>query len=334
MISSGATREKQNHPMYYSKLSNFPDAIPSPYEKQIELDLKRTFPSDEYFQKPETLQSLKNVLLAYSRRNITIGYYQGFNFIAGLLLKTLENEEDTFWVFTQLIEEILPINYFSELVGVIVDTSILHILFKIQFKEMYEFLAEMNFEESLSNLLYKWLITMFISNLHNDLCMVILDSLFLQGSISLFYTTFGVFEMVKYEVFNCKEFEDLYFLFEQRLIEFNYPQYIIFYCIIKDYEFNYDFLNQKRLEYTPPVVEGIIEKNNERIEKLKKTSNKKNNRVSFVGEEQFHCQKDWPICIYDLTYKYDTLFNFLVLQIGEKINIIENYFFSECFKKN
>jgi hypothetical protein len=32
------------------------------------------------------------LLLAYSRRNISIGYCQGFNFIAGRLLKTFESE--------------------------------------------------------------------------------------------------------------------------------------------------------------------------------------------------------------------------------------------------
>jgi len=44
------------------------------------------------FKLPETIRKLKNILLAYSRRNISIGYCQGFNFIVGRLLKIYTNE--------------------------------------------------------------------------------------------------------------------------------------------------------------------------------------------------------------------------------------------------
>jgi len=44
------------------------------------------------FRKEDVLLKLKNVLLAYSRRNITIGYCQGFNFIVGKLLKIYTEE--------------------------------------------------------------------------------------------------------------------------------------------------------------------------------------------------------------------------------------------------
>ena len=82
-----------NNPNYYKNLTlNFPQNIPSPYLEQIEVDLKRTFPEEEFFHKEENIIKLKHVLLAYSRRNISIGYCQGFNFIAGKLLKIIENE--------------------------------------------------------------------------------------------------------------------------------------------------------------------------------------------------------------------------------------------------
>ena len=43
--------------------------------------------------------SLKNVLKAYSRRNCTLGYCQGFNYIVGKILKVINNEEDCFLDF-------------------------------------------------------------------------------------------------------------------------------------------------------------------------------------------------------------------------------------------
>jgi hypothetical protein len=56
------------------------------------MDLKRTFPEEDFFQKEENLEKLKNVLTCYSIRNASIGYCQGFNFIAGRLLQVLHDE--------------------------------------------------------------------------------------------------------------------------------------------------------------------------------------------------------------------------------------------------
>lgn len=71
---------------------NFPNNIPSLYEPQINVDLERTFPEDPYFQDGNNLQKLKNILLAFSRREATIGYCQGFNFLVGKILKICNEE--------------------------------------------------------------------------------------------------------------------------------------------------------------------------------------------------------------------------------------------------
>lgn len=55
-------------------------------------DLKRTFPTDSFFKEQKNIIKLKNILIAFSRRNSSIGYCQGFNFIAGKILKVCENE--------------------------------------------------------------------------------------------------------------------------------------------------------------------------------------------------------------------------------------------------
>ena len=82
-----------NFPNYYHNiLYNYPDYIPSIYEQTIEKDLNRTFPEEEFFQKKETIDKLRNILLAFSRRNSSIGYNQGFNLIVGRILEVVEDE--------------------------------------------------------------------------------------------------------------------------------------------------------------------------------------------------------------------------------------------------
>jgi hypothetical protein len=90
---------------YYADLiKNYPDNILSPYENIINLDLERTFPTDPFFQDENNLTKLKNVLLALSRRESTIGYCQGFNFIVGKILKIFEDEVNIMNInFSQII---------------------------------------------------------------------------------------------------------------------------------------------------------------------------------------------------------------------------------------
>ena len=70
------------------------------------------------------LKKLRNILTAYTKRNPTVGYCQGMNFVAGRLLQVIEDEEEAFWVLASLIETILPLDYYSIISGVLVDQRI------------------------------------------------------------------------------------------------------------------------------------------------------------------------------------------------------------------
>jgi hypothetical protein len=62
------------------------------------------------------------VLLAYTWRNPTAGYCQGFNCIVGGLLMFGFSEEQCFWLFAQMIKVILPLDYY---VGILTDQKLL-----------------------------------------------------------------------------------------------------------------------------------------------------------------------------------------------------------------
>lgn len=166
LLASGAKREIVNNKNYYSSLiETFPQHIPSPYEEQINLDIRRTFPEDPLFSNEDILKKLKNILLAYSRRNLSIGYCQGFNFIVGRLLKIYSSEEEAFWVFTCLIEQFLPLNYYSEMAGVLVDSAILNRLLQKYIPDMYNYFIEIGYEMNLNNMIYCWFTSIYVQNL-------------------------------------------------------------------------------------------------------------------------------------------------------------------------
>ncbi|KAI7903218.1 rab-GTPase-TBC domain-containing protein [Cokeromyces recurvatus] len=103
----------------------------------IERDLHRTFPENNHFR-PENnslsntekkipiIQSLRRVLLAFSIYSPSIGYCQSLNYIAGMLLLFMNNEEEAFWTFVVLITDILPSSIYDvTMEGANIDQNVL-----------------------------------------------------------------------------------------------------------------------------------------------------------------------------------------------------------------
>lgn len=63
-----------------------------PFTVTINKDLNRSLPQIKEFQKEKTLEGLKHVLYAYGFKDPELGYTQGMNFMAGLLLYYQEEE--------------------------------------------------------------------------------------------------------------------------------------------------------------------------------------------------------------------------------------------------
>ena len=57
-------------------------------------------------------------------RNPLIGYVQGFSFILARLIQIIPEPPECFWTLTMLLEKILPIDYYSHLLGVRADSQL------------------------------------------------------------------------------------------------------------------------------------------------------------------------------------------------------------------
>ncbi|VDO76369.1 unnamed protein product, partial [Schistosoma margrebowiei] len=99
----------------------------------------RTFPENKHFQDPDgpssKLVSLKRVLSAFAVHFPKIGYCQGMNYIAAVLLLVLdcppnEREVKAFWLLDALINHILPKYYSSDMLAVRVDCMVFNQLLK------------------------------------------------------------------------------------------------------------------------------------------------------------------------------------------------------------
>lgn len=146
---------------------------------------------------PEERAALKRVLLAYARRNKAVGYCQGFNVIAALILQVMErNEEDALKVMVYVIDHVLPTNYFANnLRALSVDMAVLRDLMRAKLSRLSKHLDSLQaqalsqngsstmYEPPLINVFtMQWFLTLFATCLPEETVLRVWDSILLEGS--------------------------------------------------------------------------------------------------------------------------------------------------------
>ena len=308
LIASNAKFQMINNKGYYRKLLEiYPKNVPFPFENTINYDLKRTFPQMAYFKDEKNLQKLKNILMAFAYRNITIGYSQGFNFIAAKILLIIQNEEESFWVFTNILENYLPIDFYLKFTGVKVDMEVIQNLINstLKFSKDNETINLI-----INNLFSKCFISLFSQNFQEIITNIIWDAFFIYGNIILYKAFIWV----------------VYSLFEENMTNFSIEN--IHNVIIEKIErLNNVYTLNYFLLYMNRITDENIMHNKKKI--YDKTV-KENSFASFENLNNMQCDKSLPFCIknkeIDDIYKYK---QFIVLKTNKSLNIINDYFFKK-----
>jgi hypothetical protein len=179
---------------------------------QIERDLLRTFPDHPLYTTQEGISSLRRVLTAFSVHNKEIGYCQSMNFICGLLLLFLD-EEDAFYVLSHIVETLVPMNYTADLLGVQVDTQVVMALANEKLPKIMSHIA--SFEFPMEDSITKWMLQLFVNILPIECVLRIFDLFLTEGSKVLIRMALAVLKVNESGLLACKSFEDLWVFVEK-----------------------------------------------------------------------------------------------------------------------
>lgn len=180
VISGAARRAASKDRMYYRQMVEI-GRNSSDYN-QIDIDLARTFPDNIWLRTEEAHNMLRRVLLAYSMHNPSVGYCQGLNYLAGMLLLVLQkHEERAFWILVSLLDEgILYEDMFSRnLVGVHVEMQSLAELVAEKMPKLAHHLGTLQCDITI--VATDWFLCLFCTSLPSETAMRVWDSLLCEG---------------------------------------------------------------------------------------------------------------------------------------------------------
>uniref|UniRef100_H0Z848 TBC1 domain family member 30 n=1 Tax=Taeniopygia guttata TaxID=59729 RepID=H0Z848_TAEGU len=189
---------------------------------QIVKDLHRTGCSSYCGQEAEQDRVvLKRVLLAYARWNKSVGYCQGFNILAALILEVMEgNEGDALKIMIYLIDKVLPDSYFvNNLRALSVDMAVFRDLLRMKLPELSQHLdtlqraanRERGYEPPLTNVFtMQWFLTLFATCLPNHTVLKIWDSVFFEGSEIILRVALAIWAKLGEQIECCETADEFY----------------------------------------------------------------------------------------------------------------------------
>ncbi|XP_055882786.1 TBC1 domain family member 30-like isoform X2 [Biomphalaria glabrata] len=194
---------------------------------QIVKDLHRTgcsnFSGDD---NGEDRAVLKRLLLAYARWNKRVGYCQGFNVIAALLLNVMDRkEDDALKVMIYLIDSVLPESYFANnLRALSVDMAVFRDLLKLTYPKLSKHLDKLQtqaqdirtgacYEPPLTNVFtMQWFLTLFATCLPVHIVLRVWDSILLEGSEILLRTALTIWGKLAKRIMSASSADEFYCL--------------------------------------------------------------------------------------------------------------------------
>ncbi|KAL3088285.1 hypothetical protein niasHT_023845 [Heterodera trifolii] len=198
LINQQVADLKEKHGQYYYKnlCSSQGTAAEKHYssahQKQVNLDLLRTMPSNVHFMSASCkgVTHLQSVLRAFCLHNPSIGYCQGMNFLVATALLFM-GPEDAFWFLVAVTERYFDSSYFDQtLTGAQADQEVLKEIVEQKFPRLAQHLDEC--EIDLTTVTLNWFIALFFDAIPFQTMLRLWDCFLYEGPKVLFRFTIAL----------------------------------------------------------------------------------------------------------------------------------------------
>ncbi|XP_017791373.1 PREDICTED: uncharacterized protein LOC108573435 [Habropoda laboriosa] len=167
---------------------------------------------------------LRRVLLGFARWNKSVGYCQGLNVLAALVLQVMDRAESAaVKVMIYLIEGVLPEGYFADnLRGLSVDMAVFRDLLRARLPKLSKHLEALqndakdkatgsSYEPPLTNVFtMQWFLTLFCHCLPQEAVLRVWDLIFLEGDEILLRTALTIWEGLSDRIMTVTSADEFY----------------------------------------------------------------------------------------------------------------------------
>lgn len=208
MKYSGAEERMKSNPNVYATLLE--KEIEPAISQVISADVHRTYPDNVHFQKIICKSSesnlLKNILKAFAAQNPYIGYCQGLNYIAALIILIVSTEEKCFWLFDTIVTKIVAPYYNPDMKSVMIDGLVLEELLRMKSPLVYKCLKKM--DTSCIAMCTKWFVCLFVDVLPIETTIRVMDCIIYEGDKILFRVALSLIKLNTKQFLASKAFPD------------------------------------------------------------------------------------------------------------------------------
>ncbi|KAF8094226.1 hypothetical protein N665_0367s0014 [Sinapis alba] len=270
---SGAAKKKSTVPeSYYSDLTKAVDGKVTPATRQIDHDLPRTFPGHPWLDTPEGHAALRRVLVGYSFRDSDVGYCQGLNYVAALLLLVMKTEEDAFWMLAVLLENVLVRDcYTTNLSGCHVEQRVFKDLLAQKCPRIATHLDDMGFDVSL--VATEWFLCLFSKSFPSETTLRVWDVLFYEGAKVLFHAALAIFKMKENELLMTHQVGDVINIIQTTSHQLFDPDELLTVAFEKIGSMTTNTLSKQRKKQEPAVM-AELDQRLRRLNSLKESGKK------------------------------------------------------------
>ncbi|XP_042452127.1 TBC1 domain family member 2A-like [Zingiber officinale] len=251
---SGAAKKRSTVPeSYYDDLIRATQGKVTPATRQIDHDLPRTFPNHPWLDSLEGQASLRRVLVGYSFRDSDVGYCQGLNYVAALLLLVMNTEEDAFWMLAVLLENVLVRDcYTGNLSGCHVEQRVFRDLLAKKCPRISVHLNAIGFDVSL--VATEWFLCLFAKRLPSETTLRVWDVLFKEGAKVLFHVALAIFKMNEEEILNANQIGEVIHILQRTIHHLYDPDELLRVAFDKIGSMTTNTITKERKKQEPAVM--------------------------------------------------------------------------------